>query len=61
MSIMNYPTLLSQENIERWQRKQQILVRIEKLQQTRDYADEVESARLTKVIGRLLRELDELA
>jgi len=40
-------------------KKQQILIRIEKLQQTRDYADEVESARLTKIIEKLQRELDE--
>jgi hypothetical protein len=41
-------------------KKQQILIRIEKLQQTRDYADEVESAKLTKKIAELFEELDRL-
>jgi hypothetical protein len=64
MSIIDYPTMNSAENNERYaaeeeqrkanqRKKQQILGQIEKLQQTRDYADEVESDRLTKVIERL--------
>jgi len=38
----------------------QLLTRIEKLQQTRDYADEVESRRITAEIKRLLELLDKL-
>jgi hypothetical protein len=41
-------------------KKQQILIRIEKLQQTRDYADEVESAKLTRKINELFEELARL-
>ena len=36
------------------------LFRIEKLQQARDYADEVESARLTQAIARLQYEHDSM-
>jgi hypothetical protein len=41
-------------------KKQQILIRIRKLQETRDYADEVESAKLTKKINELFEELARL-
>ena len=40
--------------------KEEILTRIEKLQQTRDYADEVESARLTQAIKGLQNEHDSM-
>lgn len=40
--------------------KEEILTRIEKLQQTRDYADEVESVRLTQAIKRLQNEHDSM-
>lgn len=41
-------------------KKQQILIRIEKLQQTRDYADEVESVRLTEIIEGLQQEYEQI-
>jgi hypothetical protein len=39
-------------------KKEMLLIRIEKLQQTRDYADEVESRRLIAEIQRLLALLE---
>jgi hypothetical protein len=41
-------------------KKNQILARIEKLQQTRAYAAPEEHARLTEKIARLFEELDKL-
>jgi hypothetical protein len=41
-------------------RKQQILIRISKLQETRNYADEMESKRLTNLIEKLMQEYEKL-